>query len=73
MPRFNRNKGYYTYEPKEIPRRYVLKKSPEDGTWTAESYILEDGKPVDLAMKHSDIPMKREASEIVDRWVEQGH
>lgn len=72
MPRFARHNGYYAYEPRDIPRKYVLKQD-ETGNWIAEAYAVEDGQTTELKMRHSYIPKKREASRLVDRWMQHGY
>ncbi len=69
MPRFQRHSGYYTYEPRRMKRRYVVKKN-DDGEWVAEAYKVEDGRQTDLRIKFTGLPSKRDASTLVDHWIE---
>jgi hypothetical protein len=71
MPHFTRYPDHYAYTPKNGRRKYILKKD-DQGKWVAEAYRLQEGKPTDLRMMHSQIPQKRQASELVDYWITKG-
>jgi len=71
MPKFTRHQDHYSYEPKNIPRRYILRKG-NNGNWMAESFLVKGGETKELRMKYSGIPLKRDASKLVDKWIDQG-
>jgi len=71
MPRFQRGEGFYSFETRQPPRRYVVRKD-EDNKWVAESYRIEGGREAGLRAKFSDIPHKRDASQLVEFWMAKG-
>lgn len=73
MPRFHRYDDYYAVTDKTGKRRYVLKKEDDGKRWVAEAHSVDEDQTTHLMMRHSYIPKKREASRLVDRWMQHGY